>query len=568
MSRTDHSVRPMRGAATQVFVASALFVLAVTAAIAAAPVRLEEVVPGSPMHGIEGITVGPDDALYVASITARSLYRVDPESGAVSVFVPAPDGGADDLTFAKDGTAVWTGGAAMNALMARSPGARPQALVSATAGLNAVRFAPDGRLYFTRIFGGDGLYEADPNGLKPVRTIAENIGGLNAFDFSADGAIVGPLFFRGTVNRFDPDTGASVVIAEGFSFPSAVRVLPDGYLVLNYRRGEIWRLDASATSRRLVGRVAPPADNFIVRHGHELFVTSTAWNGITEFDLATGGSRRVTWGALTAPGMLARTRIDGRELILIADDTAVKTFDPQTRAVSILDLGAAALGTRGILPIGERYAVESAYQPGTVMLVDPHAARPPVAISGFGRAMGLAAGPGGLLVADYQRGDVVELRVDGDAVSRRVIASHLDGPVGLAVSRSGSIYVSEFDAGRITELRPERGSAGTGSDGPHPDQKYRVQPVVGGLSRPEGIAFAADGRLLIVEVGSQALRALNPRTRRLAVLAEHLALGLTDGHEPQTPFLMSGIVTEDDGSAYLPGDLDNILYRISFPGRR
>jgi sugar lactone lactonase YvrE len=558
----------MHGAATRVFVASALFVLAVTAAIAAAPVRIEEVVPGSPMHGIEGITVGPDDALYVASITARSLYRVDPESGAVSVFVPPPDGGADDLTFAKDGTAVWTGGAAMNALMSRSPGARPRALVSETPGLNAVRFAPDGRLYFTRIFGGDGLYEADPDGVKPVRPIAEHIGGLNAFDFTADGAIVGPLFFRGTVNRFDPVTGSSVVIADGFSFPSAVRVLPDGYLVLNYRRGEIWRLDANATSRRLVGRVAPPADNFIVRHGRELYVTSTAWNGITEFDLATGGSRRVTWGALTAPGMLARTRIDGQELILIADDTAVKTFDPQTRAVAILDLGAAALGTRGILPMGERYAVESAYQPGTVTLVDPHAARPPVAIGGFGRAMGLAAVPGGLLVADYPRGEVVELRVDGDAVSRRVIASHLVGPVGLAISTSGSIYVSEFDAGRITELKPNPGAEGVHSDASWSDESYASVPLVGGLLGPEGIAFAADGRLLIVEVGGQALRALDPRTRRLAVLAKHLALGLTDGNEPQKPFLMAGIVTADDGSAYLSGDLDNVLYRVSFPGRK
>jgi streptogramin lyase len=308
-----------------------------------------------------------------------------------------------------------------------------------------------------------------------------------------------------------------------------------------------------------VFKVDPPADNFILRHGHEAFVTSTAWNGITEFDLDTGLSRRVTWGALTAPDMLAVTSLDGHELILIADDSALKSFDPRTREVRRVDLGSSALGTRGVLPIGGRYAIESAYQPGTVSLIDPRAGGAPVAISGFGRAMGMATLAGALLVADYERGEVVELRLDGDAWSRRVIARHLAGPVGLAVAASGSIYVSEYDAGRITELRP----------GPNADaMDYAALAVAEGLARPEGIALCADGRLLIVEVGKRALLALDPKTHRVTFVAKDLAVGLTDGNEPQKPFLMAGIVVAGDGSAYVSGDLDNILYRISFSGRK
>jgi streptogramin lyase len=522
-------------------------------------VVLEEVVPGSPMHGIEGITVGPDGALYVASITARALYRVDPRTGVVRTFVGSPQGGADDLTFGPDGTAVWTGGPSMNALMRRSRSGVVRALVSDTPGLNAVRFAPDGRLFFTRIFGGDGLYEADPSGVKPVRAIAEKIGGLNAFDFAADGSIVGPLFFRGTVNRFDPDTGASAVIAEGFSFPSAVRVLPDGYLVLNYRLGEIWRLDATASSRTLFGKVEAPADNFIVKDGRWLYVTSTAWDGITEFDLATGTSRRVTWGALTAPGMLSNASLDGREVLLVSDDSALKVFDPRTREVRILTLGPTGMGTRGVVPFGDRYAVISAYQPGTVSVVDANTGLPTQVVKGFGRALGLLAIPGALLVTDYGKGEIVEVRV-GESVTRRTLASGLAGPVALAASATGELYVSEYRAGRITVLAPV--------SQPMALATYAVTHVFEGFRHPEGIALAHDGRLLVLDTGRRELLGLDPASGRRRVLARHLAVGLTDGNAPDDPFLMAGVAVMADGSAYVSGDVDNALYRISFSGAK
>ena len=70
--------------------------------------RVETLVPGGPLHGPNGITFGPDGRLYVASVSAQTIHRVDVATGAVEVVVPAPDGEADDIAFAPDGTMVWT----------------------------------------------------------------------------------------------------------------------------------------------------------------------------------------------------------------------------------------------------------------------------------------------------------------------------------------------------------------------------------------------------------------------------------------------------------------------------
>jgi sugar lactone lactonase YvrE len=527
----------------------------------AASARVSIAIPGSPMHGIEGITVGPDGALYVASLAGKALYRVEPLSGKISTFVGPPDGAADDLTFARDGTVVWTGGAHLNALMARSPRGGLRTLVRDTPGLNAVRFTADGRLFFTRIFMGDGLYEADPEGAQSVRAVAEGIGGLNAFDFSADGGIVGPLFMRGTLVRIDPDTGATRQIADGFFAPSAARVLPDGYLVLNYRLGEIWRLNADATTRRLIAKVEPPADNFILKDGGTLYVTSTAYNGITEVNLASGATRRVTWSGLTLPGMLAVTREGGAERLLIADDSAVKRFDPKRGSLEILNVGSAGIGVRGVAPIRDGYAVSNAYQPSSLSIVDAGSGTRRGTISGFGRTMALATDGSMLLVADYGRGEIVRVdpaRVDSEAAgadSRQILARGLQGPVGLAVGASGSIYVSEYDAGRITQLDP----------GPTRDSPYRSRTILDGLRHPEGLALAADGRLLVVDTGQRTLFAVDLAAGTRTILAEHLAVGFTNGDSGAGPVVMTGLAVMEDGTAYLSGNVDNVLYRISFP---
>ncbi len=509
---------------------------------------VEQVVRPVAMNGVHGLAFGPDGGLYAASITGKALYRIDPKTGRVSVRVGAPEGGADDLTFSPQGDPVWTGGPTMNAIMTRTAAGGVHALAGGLPGVNAVRFSPTGRLFFTRVFGGDGLYELDPAGGRPPRVIAEGIGGLNSFDFLPDGAIVGPLFMKGAVVRIDVETGQVTTLATGFEAPSSVRRLRGALLVLNYRSGQVWRLDDATGARRLVVTVPGPADNMTVGPNGRLYVSSTANNGVTEIDLATGAARRVTWSDLSAPGLVSAAVIDGAPMVLIADDWGGRRYDLKSREVSPLHPGGNSFGMRSLVREAAGYAFVSAFSPTAVTRTD--GAGKASQIDGFSRPMGLAASPRGLLVADFGAGEVV--RLDPAAPGgRRVLASGLASPLGVAEAADGTVFVSEYGRGRIVRLAPGAGA------GP-----YAQTVVGGGLKRPEGLSMAPDGRVIVADTALGQVLAIDPAGGRAVVLARGLSLGLAQARAPGAPFLATGVAVAADGFAYVPGSADNALYRI------
>ena len=76
---------------------SFLLGLGLTGNLNAADVRVETLVEGTPLHGIQGLTWGRDGNLYAAAISAQTLSRVDPETGEVETLVGAPLGESDDV---------------------------------------------------------------------------------------------------------------------------------------------------------------------------------------------------------------------------------------------------------------------------------------------------------------------------------------------------------------------------------------------------------------------------------------------------------------------------------------
>jgi len=74
----------------------------------AAEFTYEPVVPSSKFLGIHGMAFDSSDRLYVGSILGQSIYTVDTSTGNVEVHVGPPNGMADDMEFAPDGTLVWT----------------------------------------------------------------------------------------------------------------------------------------------------------------------------------------------------------------------------------------------------------------------------------------------------------------------------------------------------------------------------------------------------------------------------------------------------------------------------
>ena len=134
---------------------------------------------------------------------------------------------------------VWTA-ISQGVVRARTPDGRIREIAK-LASINSINVRKsDGRVFAGQVFGGDGVWELDPTGVKPPRSILKDPGGFNGFDIGPDGMLYGPLWFKKQIVRIDPDTGELKVIADGFGTPAAANFDSKWNLyVLDTARGEV-----------------------------------------------------------------------------------------------------------------------------------------------------------------------------------------------------------------------------------------------------------------------------------------------------------------------------------------
>src|ERR1700736_2764790 len=66
--------------------------------------EVTNLVPGSAFHGVHGLGFDKSGRLFAGSVAGAALYEVDIASGTAKIAIPAPEGMADDIAFAPDGT--------------------------------------------------------------------------------------------------------------------------------------------------------------------------------------------------------------------------------------------------------------------------------------------------------------------------------------------------------------------------------------------------------------------------------------------------------------------------------
>jgi hypothetical protein len=191
--------------------------------------EVTKLVPGSAFHGVHGLGIDKAGRLFAGSVAGAALYEVDRNNGTAKIAIPAPEGMADDIAFAPDGTMAWTGFLTGD-LYSRKGDGPIKKLASGLPGINSLAYRKDGRLYATTVFLGDTLYEIDVEGVKPPRMIMEKMGGLNGFEFGPDDMLYGPLWFKGQVAKVDVDKPELTVVADGFKIPAAVNFDSKGNL--------------------------------------------------------------------------------------------------------------------------------------------------------------------------------------------------------------------------------------------------------------------------------------------------------------------------------------------------
>jgi sugar lactone lactonase YvrE len=498
---------------------------------------------GSPFHGVHGLRFDNDGKLTATSVIGQSIFRVDTATGATERVVGPREGMADDLAFAADGTMYWTA-IEDGILYAKAPSGAVRKVVENMKGVNAISFNRDRtRLFFSLVFYGDALYELDLAGAKPPRLVADNVGGLNAFQVGDDGMVYGPLMFKAQIAKIDPDTGAVTTVSSDMVGPGALKLdFKGNAYVLDDQK--LKRVDLASGAVTASAMLPYDPDNLAVDADGRVFVSMAAPNAIAEVNVDTGAIRYVTGpSTLNSPSGLAVGNVKGRDALYVGDlFGGVRQLDGASGLVR--EMPPVELFQPAHVFATEEQLIVVSQVFGTVQRLDRETLEVLESWDGFmSPGDAVESLEGDIVVAETATGRV--LRVTGpDAADRTVLAADLDAPTGLAIGQDGAIFVAETGGGRVLRLGP--------GDAP-------LAVLAEGLARPEGIALEQGGdNVVVIEVGAKRITRIEPSGTKI-VLAQNLPVGLSDG-----PSLFRGLAVGTTATTiYFASDVDNTIYRLT-----
>lgn len=521
---------------------AALTLIALLIGPAAHAQTVTTLVPGSAFHGVHGIRLAPSGELYAGSVAGQTLYAVNVDTGAVRTVEEPPHGMADDIAFGPGGQVVWTA-ISENTVYTRRGDGPVEVLAKNMPGANSVAFSRDGkRLFLGLVFAGDAVWELDPAGVKPPRKIAGPVGGFNSFSVGPDGALYGPLWFKGQIARIDPDTGALRVVAEGLKTPAAAKFnSKDELFAIDTKTGEVLQIDLKTGAKTRVARLNTSLDNMEFGKDDRLFVSNMADNGVQQVNVKTGAVRQVVKGALAFPADIDVRSSNGRDTLFVADVFAYRSVDGATGAVTdIARMHADDLEyPTGVSVAGDHIILTSGVA-GTVETFNRVDGRRISRADGFQGPSDAVELPGGALLVAEPDGDVIIV----EGASRRTLVSGLKAPTSLARAADGTIYVVEAGAGRLVRLDLATSA---------------VTVVATGFQRPKAVAVGPNGRPVVLDLGARTVTEIDPASGAKTVLARDLPLGLLSGPVP----LGGGIAVGAGGDIYVASDVENAIYKIT-----
>lgn len=515
-------------------------------------------VPPGPFHGVHGSNFAPDGSLYAGDIMGMSVHRIDIATGKTSVVVGPPLDMADDAAIAPPGsphagTIVWSG-VGVGRLYARAPKGEPRLIASDLPGVNAVVFAPDGRLFVTQMgVRNNMLWEfdlTDPKaGGHPPQKLWDDTGGLNSF-VVRDNAIIGPQGDTGSIIRFDLATHEVKTLVTGLKWPTGVKADSKGQLyAVDLEDGTVHRVDVEQGAAPVIATLEPGLDNLSVGANGKLYVSSITRNGIFEIDPASGAERAIVRGQLTAPGGVAFAGSGDTARVYVADMYTLRAVHPRTGTVeTVIPMSREGLYPSAVSahagPSGDHLVVTSWFGgrlevrdrvSGAVLRAEKDLSMPRDA---------LELDDGSLLVAETGAHRLLRIHADG---SRSPLPVTFADPVGLA--RAGeTVFVTDAWSGTLSRVDLRSGQASL---------------VANEFGRPEGVTVRPDGQVLVVDSLKRTLVAVDPATGKQTVVATSLPVGL-QGPPPQNPAWMhNGVAVAGDGTVYLPSDTRAALYAFT-----
>ncbi len=533
--------------------AASLLALAACSGEAAKPVTWEvtEFIGPSPFHGLHGLAVEEDGTVLAGSVVGQAIYAVNPVTGEVTERMGPPDGMADDIAFGPNGEMAWTG-YLTGKVFIQEKGGEPRMISSGLPGSNSLAFTKDGKLYFTQVFLGDALYEADVTGASPARLIRKDLGGFNGFEVGPDGMLYGPLWFKNAIVKIDPKTGADTVVADGFQIPAAANFGPDGNLyAIDTKTGELKRIDMKTKAVGVVATLAPALDNLAIAKDGTIYVSNMAEATIYAVNPADGAVRKIVSGPLATPTDLAITDGPEGEKLHVADVFAYRVIDTATKAITdplrmYRDETENQLG----IGAGKSKVMITSWAAGMVQVIDRASGAAAIHHGFTAPTDALELADGRVIALEAATGTIRP--VTGAATPEAPIVSGLNLPVAMVEAADGRIWV--------TETNPQAKGALASVD----LATGEVTRVLEGLEGPEGVDVGVDGKVYLAEAGVGRVIAYDPKDKSTTVLAEGLKTGLVSAEGTLPAYTTTGVaVSRKDGSIYVSSDITNAIYRIA-----
>jgi streptogramin lyase len=507
--------------------------------------EVSEFIGPSPFHGLHGLAIEPDGTILAGSVVGQAIYAVDPKTGTVTERLGPPDGMADDIAFGPDGVMAWTG-YLTGKVFVQEKGQAPRMISSGLPGSNSLAFNKDGKLYFTQVFLGDALYEADWKGGAAPKLIRKDLGGLNGFEFGPDGMIYGPLWFKHAIVKVDPKTGKDIVVADGFEIPAAANFGPDGNLyAIDTKNGQVKRIDMKNKAVSVVATLPPSLDNLAIAPDGLIYVSNMAEASIFEVNPATGAVRTVVSGPLATPTDLVLTDGPEGEKLHVADVFAYRVIDTATKEITNpLRMYRDETDNQLGIGAGKTKVLITSWAAGMVQVVD-RATGAAVMHRGFmAPTDAIELSDGRLIVLEAATGKIRPVEVE--AVEPQI--EGLNMPVAMVEAAGGVLYVTET-SGALARVDLAT---------------KKITRVLEGLAGPEGVDIGPDGKVYIAEAKAGRVIAFDPKDGAQKVIAEGLKMGLPAAEGTLPAFTTTGVaVSKKDGSVYVSSDITNAIYRIT-----
>ena len=527
--------------------------------------ELEVFVQGAALNGTNGIDIGPDGNLYIASVNGQEIVVMNKHTGEIIDRYGPERGvlGPDDLVFGPDGTLYWTD--ILTGYVGRMTiDGQLLGYQFVAPGVNPITFSSEGRLFVALDFLGDGFYELDPELVEPpIPIIVASeanpfpLGFFNAFDFCDDRYLYGPLYAAGLVIRVDVDSecelptsdpfgvGIAEVVSAGFVNPVSTKFGPDGLLYVLDQTGEVFRVNIQTGEKTLWTTCEPGLDNMVFDEDGTLYMTNNEQGWVAEVS-PNGHFNFISPGGMMLPqGLAILQGPDNEDVLYEADLWRLRQFnassgeEENTFRGALVPTGPESL----ILPMnisadGDNLIITSWFSSG-VQVWNPQAgvieSYPDVVLP-----IDAVRVNGDIVVSDFGLGGVVNAN-DNSLIVPLGAASGLatDGETLWAADQaSGEILRIDFDGGPAT-----------------------VSVVAGGLAGPEGLAFDSQGRLLVVEAVASRVSRFDFATGEVTVLVEGLDLfGPGLGSPPTWGF--DGIAVGSSDDIFVSGSGATVLYRV------